>query len=421
MTSSNGRQIETEFDRDARIEHELSRYLAEHQMTRRELLGRMTALGAAVALAPVVAACASADITPAPSVAPSVGGAPSPSEAAAASPSAAASVAPSALPSPESELFVYNWDAYIGEQTVARFEEKYGVQVKYDKFPDADTQMAKLRSDGKGGGYDVSYPASTEIPSLIKDGVILKLDKSLIPNAVNLRPEWTNPGYDPGNQYSMPNYWWTTGYAWDPDKVTGDQTTWDALFNSQYSGHLGMLDDQREVFAVAGFKLGLDPNTTDTGDLDKMLALLEQQKPLLRKYTDDDIGDMTSGNLWMSHAWSGDWYQMIQDKPKIQYVVPQPGAVRGNDTMVVLSGAPHPIAAQLWVNFNLDAEVSAGNTNYIGYMGPNAAAEQYIDPAIRNDPRLNPPADVLAKLVELAYLAPNDLDKYTQRWNELRA
>jgi spermidine/putrescine-binding protein len=182
-----------------------------------------------------------------------------------------------------------------------------------------------------------------------------------------------------------------------------------------------MLDDQREVFAVAGFKLGLDPNTTSESDLDQMLALLEQQKPLLRKYTDDDIGDMTSGNLWMSHAWSGDWYQMIADKPKIQYVVPQPGAVRGNDTIVILSGAKHPIAAHLWLNFNLDANVSAENTNYIGYMGPNAAAEQLIDPAITGDPRLNPPADILAKLVELAYLAPADLDKYTQRWNALRA
>ena len=74
--------------------------------------------------------------------------------------------------------------------------------------------------------------------------------------------------------------------------------------------------------------------------------------------------------------------------------------------MVVLSGAPHPIAAQLWINFNLDAQISAGNTNYIGYMGPNAAAEQYIDDAIKGDPRLNPPQAVIDKLVELIYLRP---------------
>jgi spermidine/putrescine transport system substrate-binding protein len=407
---------------DEIFERELNRYLAEHRMSRRELLERVTALGAAVALAPIVAACTQAGVaSPSPSQAPSAAAPSTPASQAAPSASAEPTPSPTPQPSPESDLFIYNWDAYIGDKTVSQFEDKYGIKVKYDKFPDADTQMAKLRSDGKGGGYDVSYPASTELPALITDGVVLQLDQSLIPNLANLRPEWQNPGYDPNNAHSVPNYWWTTGYAWDPDKVKGDQTTWDALFNEQYKGHLGMLDDQREVFAVAGFKLGLDPNTTSESDLDQMLALLEQQKPLLRKYTDDDIGDMTSGNLWMSHAWSGDWYQMIADKPKIQYVVPQPGAVRGNDTMVILAGAKHPIAAHLWLNFNLDAQISAENTNYIGYMGPNAAAEQYIDPVITGDPRLNPPADILAKLVELAYLAPADLDKYTQRWNALRA
>jgi putrescine transport system substrate-binding protein len=89
--------------------------------------------------------------------------------------------------------------------------------------------------------------------------------------------------------------------------------------------------------------------------------------------------------------------------------------------MVVLSGAPHPIAAHLWIDFNLDAKVSAANSNFIGYMGPNAAAQQYIDPAILGDPRLNPKQAVLEKLVELAFLAPTDLDKYTQRWNQLKA
>ncbi len=400
------------------VEDELIRYLADRRMTRREMLRRVTALGAAVALAPVVAACnAAASI--APTVAPASTAAGSASSVPSATPSATPS--PTPVPSPEGELFVYNWDGYIGENTVSDFEKAHNIKVKYDKFPDADTQMTKLRSDSKGGGYDVSYPASTEIPALIADGVLLKLDKSLIPNVSNLRPDWANPSYDPGNQYSLPNYWWTTGYAWDPAKVPGALTDWTALWDATYKGHMGMLDDQREVFAVAAFRLGLSPNTTNEAELDQIVQLLEQQKPLLRKYTDDDIGDVTSGDLWISHAWSGDWYQMTTDKPKTQYVVPASGAVRGNDTLVVLSGAPHPIAAQLWLDFNLDAKVSAANTNYIGYMGPNAAAEQYVDDTIKGDPRLNPPQAVLDKLVELLFLSPADLDKYTKRWNALRA
>ena len=394
----------------------LRQRLIQAKWSRREFLARVAAFGAATALTQLLIACGQAGASPT-AAPPTTAATPEGTTTAVAT----ATPAPTAVPTPEKELFVYNWDGYIGEKTVQKFHDKYGINVKYDLFPDENTQITTLQKDGKGGGYDVSYPASTWMPSFIQDGIVRQIDHSLIPNLANLSAAWQNPGYDPNNQYSVPNYWWTTGFAWDPKKVPGNLTTWDALFDPASHGHIGMLDDQREVFAVAGFKLGIDPNTTDEAQLDQMLNLLEQQKPLLRKYTDDDIGDMTSGNLWISHAWSGDWYQMIADKPSIKYVIPTTGAVRGNDTMVVLSGAPHPIAAQTWINFNLDPQISAGNTNYIGYMGPNAAAEQYIDDAIKGDPRLNPPQAVIDKLVELIFLPPTDLDKYTQRWNALRA
>jgi spermidine/putrescine transport system substrate-binding protein len=396
------------------LERILVRYLAEERLTRRQLLHRISVVGATVALAPIIAACGTSEASATPGVA-SPTSAPS---GTAGEPTATPE--PTPQPTPEGELFVYNWDAYIGEETQQKFQDKYGIKVTYDKFPDADTQLAKIRSDGKGAGYDITYPTSVDIPGLLRDGVIQALDLSLIPNARNLGPEWVNPGYDANNAHSMPYMWWTTGFAWDGDKIKDDLTDWTALWDERFKGHMGMLDDIREVFAVAGFRLNLSPNTTSDGDLDAMLQLLEQQKPLLRKYTADDIGDLTSGQLWITHAWSGDWGQMLTDKPKTKYVVPESGAVRGSDTMVVLSGAPHPVAANLWIDFNLDAEISAGNSNTTYYMGPNAAALPLINPDISGDPRINPAKATLDKLVELLELGP-DLDKYTQRWNALKA
>jgi spermidine/putrescine-binding protein len=89
--------------------------------------------------------------------------------------------------------------------------------------------------------------------------------------------------------------------------------------------------------------------------------------------------------------------------------------------MVISAGAEHPIAAHLWIDFNLDADISAANTNYIGYMGPNDAALPKIDDYIKTDPRLNPPQQVLDQLIELKYLQPADLAQYTDRWNKLQA
>ena len=54
----------------------------------------------------------------------------------------------------------------------------------------------------------------------------------------------------------MPNYWWTTGIAWNPKKVKEEITSWAALWDEKYKGKLGMLSDQQEVFAAGGFRLG---------------------------------------------------------------------------------------------------------------------------------------------------------------------
>jgi spermidine/putrescine-binding protein len=399
------------------LERALIRAMAERRVSRRQLLEGIVRLGPAAALAPILAACAggataspSASTAPSPSTAPSVGASASPT----------ASPSPTPVPSPEAELNVYNWDAYIGEKTVQQFQDKYHVKVRYDKFPDAETMLAKIRSDGKGAGYDIAYPTSVDVPALVADKVIQPLNLGLIPNATNLGAAWQNPGYDPGNAHSMPYMWWTTGFCWDSAKIKDDLTSWESLWNPAYKGKLSMLDDIREVFAVAGFRLGLDPNTKSDADLDAMVKLLEDQKPLVRTYTTDDIGVMTGGQAMIAHAWSGDVYQMVGDLPTVKYVIPKEGAVRGSDTMVITSGAPHPIAANLWIDFNLDAQVSAANTNFIGYMGPNAAAMQYISPTILADPTVNPDIALLGKLVELLDLGP-DLDKYTQRWNALKA
>jgi spermidine/putrescine transport system substrate-binding protein len=393
------------------------RALAARRISRRQLLETAARVGPLAALAPILAACG-ASATPQPSVPASV--APPSTGPGSVPPVASASAAPTPLPSPEAEVNVYNWADYIGETTIADFEKATGIKVNYENFPDASTMIAKIRSDGKGAGYDVAYPTSVEIPTLVADGIIQPLIPALQTNALNLGAQWQDPGYDKGNQHSMPYMWWTTGFCWDGAKIADELTSWESLWNPAYRGKLAMLDDFREVFAVAAFRLGLDPNTTSEADLDRMAALLEEQKPLVRTYTTDDIGIMNGGSAIIAHAWSGDVYQMYDDVPNVKYVIPSEGAVRGSDTMVVTSGAPHPIAANMWINFNLDAKASAANTNYIGYMGPNAAAMEFINKEILEDPNVNPDIALLGKLVELLQLGLDE-DKYTQRWNALKA
>ncbi len=378
----------------------LVRAMWARPITRRWLLDRSARLGVLALVAPAAVACAVA-ATPSPTanpVSPGSGSSPTP------------------VPTPESELFVYNYDAYIDETVVPEFEAKYGVKVIYDPFDTYDTMVAKI-ADGHSG-YDVTFATSVDVPGFYANGLIQALDLSLIPNRVNLAPEWTDPEYDPGNLHSMPYMWWTTGVAYDSAKVQGELTSWAALWDPAYKGHLGVLDEYREAFGAALIRLGYSVNTTDDAELDAALELLREQAPLVRDYTTDDIGALASGDFWVVHAWGADVVQVVGDVPTVKYYLPEEGAIRGSDAMVLLTGAQHPVAAHLFINHMLDAKISAANTNAIGYMGPNAAAREFIDPAILDDPALNPDKAAIDKLQELLDLGP-DLEKYRERWRKL--
>ena len=397
------------------LEKRLVYYMARNRISRRRLLERMAKYGSAVALAPVVAACAGSAASPSAR--------PSAAAPSAAPPSTAPSqsAAPTPVPSPEAELNVYNWLDYIGEGVIESFEEKYGVKVNYDLFDDIYAAYEVLGDDG--AGYDVSFPIGVDVPDFISRGVLQPLDLSLIPNIANLGEEWTNPGYDPGNAHSVPYVWWTTGVGYDTTRITEPPTSSNALWDPRWSGHISMMDDYAETFGLTLIQQGFSANTTNTSELDQALARLQEQKPLVRTYTNDTVTTMAAGDVWIGMIWGSDVYQISLEREdeNVAYYIPEEGGVRGSDTMAIYSGAQHPIAAHLFINHMLDAEVSASNTNYIGYMGPNLAAQEFIDEAILNDPGVNPDKAVLDKLEELLDL-PNDVDQhYLDRWQAYRA
>ncbi len=396
------------------LEKALTKYMVERRISRRELLERIALVGSAAALAPIIAACSTSG--GAASAAATASGSPAAEPSGSASPSASA--APTEVPSPEAELFIYNWVNYLADDVIKSFEAKYRTKVTQTFFSNTSEAYAKLGDDG--GGYDISFPISVDVPSFIEKGAIVKLDKSLLPNIGNLGKEWSDPGYDPGNTYSVPYMWWTTGVGYDKARIKEDLTSSKSLWDPRWKQHISMLDDFQEAFGLTLIQLGHSANSKSTAELDEALARLKEQKPLVRTYSTDTIATMTSGDVWIGHIWGADRFAIQETNENVVYYIPEEGGVKGSDTVAVFSGAPHPIAAHLFINHLLDAQNSAANTNLIFYMGPNAAAKEFISPDILGDPTINPDQKIIYKLEELLNLEPAIRDEYLKRWQELR-
>jgi spermidine/putrescine transport system substrate-binding protein len=377
------------------------------------MLERIALVGGAAALAPVIAACSAAG-TASP-VATAASSAPS------AAPSSAAPSAtpePTPIPSPEGQLNILNWTDYLDDRVIKAFEEAHQVKVTQSFFSTTDEMYAKLGEDG--GDYDISFPISVDVPNMIQRGVIKKLDQSFLTNKGNLGKEWTNPGYDPNNEYTVPYMWWTTGVGYDPAKIKETPTSSKALWDARWKRHISMLDDWQEVFGLTLIQQGHSANTENTAELDEALVRLKEQKPLVRTYSTDTITTMTSGDVWIGHIWGADRFAIQETIADFAYYIPEEGGVKGSDTVATFTGSPHPIAAQMFINHLLDAHMSALNTDKIYYMGPNAAAKAFINPDILNDPTINPDQQIVDKLEELLNLGKAVRDEYLKRWQELR-
>ncbi len=188
---------------------------------------------------------------------------------------------PPTTPPLADELHIYNWSEYIDPEIYAEFEAEFGVKVIEDTFSSNEDLLAKLQAGATG--YDLIVPSDYMVEIMIELDLLAPLNYDNIPNFVNIDDLFRDPPYDPGNQYSVPYQWGTTGIGYDLD-VFGDEApdSWGYLFDpdmaAPYAGRMSMLNDSREVIGAALKYLGYSLNSTDEAQLEEAKQLLIQQK-----------------------------------------------------------------------------------------------------------------------------------------------
>ena len=104
-------------------------------------------------------------------------------------------------PEQDATLQVYNWVAYVNPACLKHFAKKYNCKVQVTTFNTMNEAMAKLRS---GLSFDVFMGVTVDVlGQLIETKLIQPLNHSYIPNITQAWPDFTNPFYDQGWQYTV--------------------------------------------------------------------------------------------------------------------------------------------------------------------------------------------------------------------------
>ncbi|GBF08975.1 spermidine/putrescine ABC transporter, spermidine/putrescine-binding protein precursor [Aeropyrum pernix] len=303
---------------------------------------------------------------------------------------------------------VLNYSEYIDYEVLRIFEERYGIKVVYDEYESAEEAWPYLKAGG--GGYDVIIIAHSHVKLAIEQGLVRKLDKSMIPNLSNLDPRIASHPADPTQDYAVPYMWGTTGVAYVEGCVEEPPSTWREFLSKsyleKYSGKVSLLSEFSEVVEAGMIALGLDPSKRSSWteeNIDRVVELIVELKPYLAGFygASQYIPGLVNGELCLAQAWNGDALIAADENPEVGYVAPEDGTLFWVDYMVIPRDAHDVEAAHLFINFLLEPEIAAMNIKAVWYapsikkelLEPLAEGDEELREVLDN-PLVYPPSNV---------------------------
>jgi spermidine/putrescine transport system substrate-binding protein len=294
------------------------------------------------------------------------------------------------------KVVVYNWAEYIPEGVLDAFTEETGIEVNYSTFENNEVMYAKLQLQ-KGKGYDVVVPSTYLVSKMRDEGLLQPIDKEKLSNFKHLDALMLDKPYDPGNAYSVPYLWGSTGIGVnskeiDPATITG----WADLWDPKWRGQLLLTDDVREVFHMALKILGYSTNTQNPDEIKQAYEKLTELMPNVLVFNADAPRQpFMAGDVNLGMIWSGEVSQAQVEMKELAYIYPKEGAGFWIDSFVIPSGAENVENAHKFIDYMLRPEVAKLTVEAVGYASPNLTARDMLDEDIRNDPVIFPPAEVV--------------------------
>jgi spermidine/putrescine transport system substrate-binding protein len=282
------------------------------------------------------------------------------------------------------DLVISNWDGYMAPDIAEKFKAATGLEIEVVHHATNEEIMGKLMAS-QGKGYDVVFVSSPFAEILNGQGLVSPIDKAAVPNLANLYPEAAALAYDPGNTFSVPYTWGSTGLCYRSDLVKTAPDSWMNLLqpSDDIKGKTTMLATDRWLIAAGELAKGYSVNEKDPAKLEEVKNLLISAKKTLLAYDDTTFySKLVSGEASLVHAWDGWCNYGITENKDIKYVVPKEGSDLWVDTIVVMKNSERQEAAMKFINFILDAKNHAWAAENILYKVPNKAAMEGLDPAL---------------------------------------
>ena len=320
-------------------------------------------------------------------------------------------------------LKVYSLGDYFDPALIDEFEKETGIKVILDNF-DTNEEMYPVISKGTVR-YDVICASDYMIERLLKKKLLAKLDYENLPNYENIDQRYMQIAskFDKNNEYAVPHTWGVLGVMYNTKKVReGEIKSWNDLLKKKYDQQIVMPDSVRDNFAIALKARGYSINTKKESELKEATKFLQDQGPLVYKYSNDAARDLAiGGSTDIAIVWNGEVLYSREENSDLDFVVPKEGSEEFLDMWAIPANAEHKKNAEKWIDFMMRKDTALKNYEYLTYTIPNKAVIEKVSKDTESKKYIFPDESIISKCESLTDLGTKYDDMYNKYWKKFKS
>ena len=257
-----------------------------------------------------------------------------------------------------------------------------GIKVVYSNFDTDETMLEKL-SQAKGGDYDVIVADDYIIEQAVSEGLVSELDKDTITNFGNINPLYQGQFYDEKDEYTVPYGAGIPLIVYDPEEVDLDIKGYSDLWDPSLEDSIALIGNYRVINGITLLTMGKSMNEEDVDAIAEAGEKLVELAPNVRMIQDDNTQNaLLNGEASVAFLYTSQVTAALAENPDLKVVYPEEGLGFGIMGMFVPSEAPNAKAANEFINYILQPEVTAKCINSVGYYNTNKAADDLVDESL---------------------------------------